>query len=230
MKQRQSQSDRLTHDILEMIRTEQFAAGSRLPALPALAERFAVATPTLRESIRRLQAVGAVDIRHGSGVYVRDPAQRILVSNPYAGALNARLILDLLDARLVIEPQLARLAAERAEDRTLDPIADTLSRAEQALTGQDTLLSELNMEFHRALARLAGNAVLQQTVDSLLDVYENERMVILQLFDNREGDHAEHCSIFAAVRERRPALAAVRMRRHLAVVREAIAERLPRDT
>jgi GntR family transcriptional repressor for pyruvate dehydrogenase complex len=223
---RPSASDRLTQEIVELIRREGLSEGERLPALPALAARLSVATPTVREALRRLQAIGVVDIRHGSGVYVREPTQRILLSNPYGGDLNAKLILDLLDARVLIEPQLALLAAGRCNARAARELAAMLARAEQALEGQDALLSELNMDFHRSVARLSGNAVLEQILEALLDLYANERMVILQLFDNRERDHREHVSVFEALCERNGDLAAECMRAHLEGVRAVLARRL----
>jgi GntR family transcriptional repressor for pyruvate dehydrogenase complex len=223
---RRSGSDRLTEEIVELIRREGLAAGDRLPALPALAARLSVATPTVREALQRLQAIGVVDIRHGSGVYVRRPARRMLVSNPYRGELNAGLILDLLDARAVIEPQLALLAAGRCTAAAARKLAATLAQAEQALEGQDALLSDLNMDFHRSVAGLAGNAVLEQILEALLDLYANERMVILQLFDNRERDHREHVEIFDALRARDGDRAAECMRTHLEGVRAVLARRL----
>jgi GntR family transcriptional regulator, transcriptional repressor for pyruvate dehydrogenase complex len=79
---RQSLSDALTERVLGLIRDDGLQAGDRLPSARALAERFAVATPTLREVLRRLQATGAVEIRHGSGVYVGETMSRLLLPNP----------------------------------------------------------------------------------------------------------------------------------------------------
>ena len=56
--------------------------GNRLPSTRALAERFAVAMPTVRESLRRLQTTGAIEIRHGSGVYVSEAVDRLVLPNP----------------------------------------------------------------------------------------------------------------------------------------------------
>jgi GntR family transcriptional repressor for pyruvate dehydrogenase complex len=136
------------------------------------------------------------------------------------------VILDLLDARLLIEPHLARLAAERCDDDAVAELAGILASAENVLQGRDDLLSELNMDFHHSIARLSGNVVLHQTIDSLLDLYAGERMVILQLFDNRERDHREHVGIFDALRDRRADLAAGRMQEHLEGVRSVLEGRL----
>jgi GntR family transcriptional repressor for pyruvate dehydrogenase complex len=223
---RTSASDELTQELIDLLKREDFQPGDRLPAVTALAERFAVAPPTLR----RLQALGFLDFRHGSGVYVREPLERVIVSNPYSGQLDRGVILDLIDARLLIEPHLACLAVARGGEEAIAEVERILDRAEQALKGQDEVLSGLNLNFHRAIAKLSGNSVLGQTIDSLLDLYAAEQMVILQVYDNRERDAREHRAVLEAIRDGRAELAATRMREHLTGVRTVVEERLRGST
>jgi GntR family transcriptional repressor for pyruvate dehydrogenase complex len=223
---RTSASDDLTADLIELLKHEKLQPGDRLPAVTALAERFAVAPPTIREAMRRLQALGLLDFRHGSGVYLREPLARVIVSNPYSGQLDPGVLLDLIDARLLIEPHLACLAVARADTEVLADVQRILDKADESLSGQDEVLSGLNLDFHRAIARLSGNVVLAQTIDSLLDVYSAEQMMILQVYDNRQKDHREHLAVLAAIREGSPDLAARTMREHLMGVRTVVEERL----
>jgi GntR family transcriptional regulator, transcriptional repressor for pyruvate dehydrogenase complex len=226
---RPTASDQLTQDVLDLVRSEGLRPGDRLPTVSKLATRFAVATPTMRESLRRLQAIGLLQIRQGSGVYVREPVERVLMSNPYMGQLDARVILNLIDARLLIEPHLARLAVTRCKDEDVLEIEGILRRAGAALREEDAVLGGLNMDFHLVLARLAGNVVLSQTIESLIDLYAAEQLVVMKIYDNREHDHAEHLAIFEAVRERDAELASERMRTHLEGVRAVLQRRLEAD-
>jgi GntR family transcriptional repressor for pyruvate dehydrogenase complex len=223
---RPSAADELTQELIDLLKRSDLKPGDRLPSVTALAERFAVTPPTIREALRRLQALGFLDFRHGSGLYVREALERVIVSNPYSGQLDRDVILDLIDARLLIEPHLACLAVGRGNEEAIAEIETILDRADQSLKGQDDLLSDLNLNFHRAVARLSGNSVLAQTMDSLLDLYAPEQMMILQVYDNRERDAREHRAVFEAIREGRPDLAAERMREHLAGVRAVVEERL----
>jgi GntR family transcriptional repressor for pyruvate dehydrogenase complex len=125
--------DEVTDRILAHIRDEGLRPGDRLPSNRALSERFLVATPTLREALRRLEATGAVEMRHGSGVYVRADLSRLILANPNRLRLDATAILDLLEARELIEPHLAEAAARRATDAQLDELAASLDRAGNAL-------------------------------------------------------------------------------------------------
>lgn len=227
---RPSAADELTQDLIDLLKREALQPGDRLPSVTALAERFAVAPPTIREALRRLQALGFLDFRHGSGTYVREPLERVIVSNPYSGQLDRDVILDLIDARLLIEPHLACLAVARGDQAAIADIERILDAADQSLKGQDDILSDLNLNFHRAVAKLSGNSVLAQTMDSLLDLYAPEQMVILQVYDNRERDAREHRAVFEAIRDGRADLAAKLMREHLTGVRAVMEERLRSTT
>lgn len=221
---RPSVSDYVTEQLLELIRVEE--EGSRLPSVASLARSLSVGAPTVRESLRRLEAIGVVEIRHGSGIYVRNAGSRVLLANPYPGQLEARTILELLDARLVIEPPLAGRTSLNATDEQIRELGLVLEEAAELLDGHDPLLHGLNMAFHRGVARFSGNAILAQAVDSIVDLYTAEQLVILRLFDNRHRDHEEHVAIFDAIRRRDAEGAAELMRQHLEDVLAVMEEQL----
>jgi GntR family transcriptional repressor for pyruvate dehydrogenase complex len=223
---RPSVSDYVTEQLLELIRASELQEGSRLPSVSALARSLSVAGPTVRESLRRLEAIGVVEIRHGSGVYVRNLPSRVLLANPYPGPLEARTILELLDARLVIEPTLARRTTVNATDEEVEELGRMLEQATALLEGHDRQLHDVNMSFHRGVARLSRNPILAQAIDSIVDLYTTEQLVILRLFDDRRKDHDEHLAIFDAIRHRDADGAADLMRDHLEDVLGVLEERL----
>jgi GntR family transcriptional regulator, transcriptional repressor for pyruvate dehydrogenase complex len=215
----------LTEQVLDLIEREGLRSGDRLPTVQALATRFRVAAPTMREALRRLQAVGVVELRHGSGVYVRHAGRRVVLPNPYPGPMNIETLLDLLDARLLIEPHLAELAAA-ADDAAIAELAQCIEDAAELLAGtDDARLSDANLGFHRGVARCGGNSVLGQVIDTLLDLYAPEQMEILRLYADRVQDHAEHTEILRAIQAHDAALASERMQRHLEGVRAVVAAR-----
>jgi GntR family transcriptional repressor for pyruvate dehydrogenase complex len=216
-----SLSDHLGQRVLALIRDAAMAPGDRLPSVKDLAERFSVATPTMREALRLLQMAGTLDIRHGSGIYVRHPGSRLMLTNPYAGSMGPEAILNLLSARLLIEPPVAELAAVHAGDRLLDELDDLLADAERHLSGQeaaDAVLGVANMRFHRGIADGSGNAILAEVVFTLTEVHIKEQMAVLDLYNNRRRDHEQHKLILAALRRRDPGGARALMSDHLADV------------
>lgn len=219
-------SQHLSRQILAMIASGNLQAGDRLPSMKELAERFSVATPTIREALRRLQGTGVIDIRHGSGIYVRKGGQGLVITNPYHGALNADSAMQLLDARLAIEPYLAGKAADEATDADVTSLEELLDDAKLLLNGQDAKLHPTNMQFHAEIARISRNSILSAFFESLVELYSREQLGILEIFNARTRDYEEHIRIFEAIRSHNPSLAADRMREHLLGVRDVVEERL----
>lgn len=223
--ERPSVSSHVTGRVVELIRRERLEPGDRLPSVQELARRFSVAGPTMRESLRRLQAIGIIDIRHGSGIYLKRRTHPIVLPNPHASQLSLKTVLDLLDARLLIEPQLAYLAAGRVTEAALRNLKETLTAAAANLAGEDRLLGSLNMDFHRQVAALSGNSVLAEVINSLTAVYEEEQLVVMRLYGNRERDHRQHLEIFEAIAGRDRELSKRRMHDHLKDVRRVLSTR-----
>ncbi|HYH11415.1 MAG TPA: FadR/GntR family transcriptional regulator [Thermomicrobiales bacterium] len=219
-------SEHLTRQVLKLIASRKLHPGDRLPSTKELAELFSVATPTMREALRRLQATGVVDIRHGSGIYVRKIEQSPIITNPHYGELNAETILQLLEARLAIEPYLAGRAAELATDDDLASLKALLDQAERYLNGQDAKLHPTNMQFHTRIARVSGNTILAEFFASLVELYSREQLGILALFNARSRDHHDHVEIFQAIEAHDAPLATERMRHHLLAVHDVVEQRL----
>ena len=220
-------SDALIARIVDLIRADRLGPGDRLPAVRELAERFAVATPTIREALRRLQATGAIDIRHGSGMYVTARLDRVVIANPNPPTLDGTQAAQLLDARTLIEPYLAGLAAQRHDGAAVGRLREALDLAERHLSGDDTRLHQANTAFHLEVARTSGHGILHEVLDSLLAVHAAEQRAILTIFDDRARDHEEHRSVLAAIEAGDEALARERMRQHLEEVADVVHRRLP---
>ena len=216
-----SLSEHLMQGVLALIREKGLEPGDRLPSVRELSERFSVATPTMREALRLLEMAGNLDIKHGSGIYVRRPESRLMLTNPYARTLDKRTILNLLQARLLIEPSIAELAALNATAKDIDHLSALLDDAEAHLSGQeaaDAVLGVVNMQFHRGIAEGAGNPILADVVFTLTEVHIKEQMAVLDLYNNRLRDHEEHKQILVALQKRDAAGARGLMHDHIAEV------------
>ncbi|HEV8496003.1 MAG TPA: FadR/GntR family transcriptional regulator [Gemmatimonadaceae bacterium] len=218
---RQSLSDKLAQRIRAMIRKGDYQMGDRLPPIMEMARRFGVGHPTIREALKKLETMGIVEIRHGSGVYVSRSEEVLVLASPdYAGTLTKKLLVDLISARISLEVQSAVDAVRNATPEHLLEMRRLLSTAAQTFTDDD-LQHTTNMGFHRQIAIASGNSVLAQLVDVLIDLFSAEQRVILGLL-SREQDYKEHLSILEAIELRDEKLAAERMRAHLEGVRDAV--------
>lgn len=216
-----SLSDRLAEGLLAMIAADGLEPGAALPSVRELASRFDVTPPTIREALRRLQATDSVRLRHGSGIYVGDGISRTVLANPNSSPLTEALVVQLLDARLVLEPG---IAAEAARHRT----AEALVRLEAAVdtAHRDPEDPRPHLYFHRELASASGNPLLYEVVDSLLVLRSREQQLVRRLIEDRQRDYDEHLAIYTAVRDADPDAAAALTRAHLQELRDSTAARL----
>src|SRR5687768_16344928 len=219
----------LAQQLIQLIREQDLKPGDRLPSARDLAARFAVATPTIREALRQLQATGIVDIRHGSGIYVRRDSDRLMLANPAYRELETQTIMQVLEARLLIEPHLSQLAATNATDEQIVELEGLLMRADRALANPDDKYLTANYDLHTAIARASGNEVLTHIVQSLLEMYSTELHVVdpnSKLAEIRARDHARHRLVVSAIAARDGKTAYQAMAGHIESARETIEYRV----
>ncbi len=219
---RQGLADDIAQKITEMIRVRGFQPSDRLPAISDMARQFGVGSPTLREALKKLETIGVVDIRHGSGVYVGQTPDSFLITNPvFRESPSRKVLLDLIDSRMPVEMRTAALAAENATPEHLAEMERLLSRAGQSLQDGE-LLNQVNLAFHRQIALASGNTVMHQILEVLSSLFRKEQRMILDIHGNPREDHAEHVAIFEALRHHDADLATSRMQEHLERVREVL--------
>jgi len=188
----------------------------------AMARHFGVGHPTLREALKKLEAMGLVEIRHGSGVYVRRAEDALLLaSGAYGRPLEKKLLLDLIDARLPIEVQAARCAARAATEAQLAKMRSLLASAADSFE-DPKVLSATNMAFHQEIAGASGNVVLAQLLYVLRQHFQQEQRSILNIYGSPQSDYQEHLGILNALERHDEELAVRRMQAHLEGVREVI--------
>lgn len=219
---RQSLADDLAQRVKHLIQAEGHQPGDRLPPISEMARRFRVGPPTLREALTKLETLGVVDIRHGSGVFVGKNHNTLLLSNPiFDDVVSKKLLIDLIEARMAIELRSVALAAANATPEQLETMEQTLAAAGESM-GDAGALNVANMSFHQQIARASGNTVICQILDVLSNLFQKEQRVILDIYGSRAKDHAEHLGILEALKQKDETLATERMRAHLEGVRRAL--------
>ncbi len=148
----------ITAYLKRAIETGAYSEGDKLPTERQLAETFKAARSTVRRALDKLEKEGLVSRRLGSGTFVG----RTSISS--GGRRAADLVdelspLQLIEARLAVEPFTTRLAVLHATRRTLDEIETVLAQAEACVNDKDSF-SKWDGEFHLLLARASGNPLL----------------------------------------------------------------------
>lgn len=159
--------DTALHGLRALIADGDLKPGARLPSEGELCERLGVSRGPLREAIRTLSALGVIDTRHGSGSYVSElhAADLIRGLSLTVGLLPLESVIELYELRRALEAHAASLAAARIDDETIARLDELLVRLE-AVT-DDEELSELDSQFHSAIADVANNDALATLLDVL---------------------------------------------------------------
>jgi DNA-binding FadR family transcriptional regulator len=141
--------------IADAIRSGQLAVGDRLPAERAMALQMKISRPSIREAIRTLSEVGVIEVRRSGGMYVRSddvPFNFIHArSRVRVGEIGG-----LLEARRLLEPQVARLASVRANETDFAALQTAIDMQSEAVDDRDRFL-RYELRFHLGLARGSGN-------------------------------------------------------------------------
>jgi GntR family transcriptional repressor for pyruvate dehydrogenase complex len=157
--------------LVEDIVSQDLKPGDRLPAEAAMLERFKVGRASIREGLRLLETYGVISIRPGQN---GGPTVASLAADDLGRTLSLFFRLtgatyrDLIDARLVIEPVMARIAAERQDPEQLGNLREVMER-EAASTPDEYLPSAI--EFHHTVSGASGNPVLDLIAQALRTIY-----------------------------------------------------------
>jgi GntR family transcriptional repressor for pyruvate dehydrogenase complex len=185
----------------------------KLPPERELARQFKVSRTVVREATKRLELQGLLEVKHGIGIEIVDRLHA-----PLSGSLALLLpnekdrLRKLIEVRLIIEPELARLAAERATDADILLLRAHQKRLAQATEPGEAILAD--MEFHCAIARASRNEVAMLVLHSLSDLLKNS----LTLGYGRVTPKTavtQHAAILEAIAARDAETAAKAMLEHL---------------
>jgi GntR family transcriptional repressor for pyruvate dehydrogenase complex len=203
----------LLHALQQRIYAGEWTPGEHLPSITHLAQNYEVSTGSVREALRSLQSQGMVRIEHGRGV--------IVISNQSNDAFSAHEIVPnlanivaLAEARCLIEPELAALAAIRGTPAELNEICQLAITMEQnVLAGLDFV--DADTTFHHAIACAAHNSVLQQMIQGVRELFALSR----QLTSKEQGMTSRavryHRLIADAIYERNAPQARLLMQAHM---------------
>jgi DNA-binding FadR family transcriptional regulator len=189
---------RLYRQIAEQLRQlmakGEFAVGTRLPAERDLASQLGVSRPSVREALIALEVEGVIEVRTGSGIYARQPSETQPPPSPSSNTPADWGPLEVMSARLVIEAEVAALAARHASKADHKAIRAAWQQMKQEVAaGQVPRWGD--EAFHEAIASACGNSVLLDTVRRLWQARNGA------LFE-RLGDHFENPdSWLAAIEE-----------------------------
>ncbi len=211
-----SVKDQTLAQLKNYILSGQVSLGERLPSERALAETLGVGRYSVREALKVLEAVGLVESRVGEGTFLTTNT-----GNSFGQILGLSLaswggtIMEILDARKMIEVEATRAATKRANKEEIAKIKYELDIMATS-TDEFPVYFEADMNFHRHIADASHNPIISQFVNNLLDLLSE---VLKETQSDTLPTQAEntgtHQAIYDAIVDRNSDLAGELMREHI---------------
>lgn len=212
-------SEVIARDLAKHIVDSRLPAGAMLPREREMIEQLGVGRTTLREALRILETRGVLTIRSGpgGGPVVRHPEPSDLTEAlTLVLQFQRATLLEVLDARLWLEPVAARMAASnmtKAEVKRLREINDEMR---EAIDSTEESIMDANQRFHRVIAGATGNLVVQVFTETMLTVADSGVSDIVHSKEFKRTAVRGHEEIIEALDAKDPDRAAEAMRKHVA--------------
>jgi GntR family transcriptional repressor for pyruvate dehydrogenase complex len=223
---------KLTHDVADRL-LDLIAASSgseiTLPAERTLCEQLAVSRNVLREALAALGQVGIIETRGKLRIAHVGRARASRVARlPVQPRRDVDPVLDPMEVRRILEPEVASLAAKRASRGAILELERYVTLMEEGASRNESLV-DYDSAFHVAIAEATGNQTLVALVNALNETLRESRS--LSFRPEAAPSHAisDHVAILSAIREKDPAAAMDAMRHHLDRVESLILDSLRAD-
>jgi DNA-binding FadR family transcriptional regulator len=218
-------SEQLVERLTGEIASGKLAPGERLPTEQSMIASFGVSRTVVREAISALRAVGLVESRQGSGIFIaKDLRSRPFLIDP-GGLTSISDVVEVMELRISVEVEAAALAAERHTPAQFERISAALAAFDEAMQRGEAAVDE-DLAIHTAVAEATGNGhfpAFLQFLGRHLIPRQSIRVGLWSGGEQRhylEGVQVEHRAIADAIRARDPAAARDAMRQHLSRGRE----------
>jgi GntR family transcriptional repressor for pyruvate dehydrogenase complex len=165
--------------------------------------------------------MGVLKSRHGAGTFVSSgPAALDSSSLNILGTLHGFQPSQMFEARLVLEANVAALAAERATEENLTELAEEVAEMYASLTEPQAYLVH-DVRFHRTIAKAAQNPILAALMETITANMYDARQMTADHSSNLKESADQHREIFRAIRSHNPTQARACMEQHLTAARTA---------
>ena len=208
--------EEIVSQILKLVRDGALKPGDRLPPERELAQQMNVSRASVREAMRLMDVQGLVIIRPGAGTFITEDTVEVIVqafSSLLSGPTSAAR--DIFEMRLILEPQVVSLAAERASDADIRRMQEILEQQEADISDGGTGV-EFDSEFHFAIAQATKNSALIAVTHAMSDLLSQSRDSALLSPERSNQSLQSHRRILETIRDRQSKSAEEAMHRHIA--------------
>jgi len=211
----------VVNHIRAMIEDGTLKPGEKIPPEREFAAQLKISRASLRTGIGYMAAMGVMKVRHGVGTFVADGPPEIGRSSlGLLGALHGFKSWQMFEARLLLESNLASLAAERGKEQHLTMLAEEVAEMYATVDDPEEYLIH-DVRFHRTIAQASGNPILAALMETVTTALYDERRKTVGLTRNLKDSADTHREIYRAIRNKDSKEARKVMERNLEVAKSA---------
>ncbi|WP_044896059.1 FadR/GntR family transcriptional regulator [Bacillus alveayuensis] len=223
----------IVDQIKEYFLNGKLKPGDKLPTERELANRFHVSRTSIREALRELEMKGIIEVKQGSGSYIKSSDSHILGQELSSTIIKAekKLIYEMLELRRVLEVECAFLASQRATSEDLERIREALMMMVQAKHDVE-LGIQADVNFHIQIVRASHNSIFLQLIETIREhMQDTIRATRRQRLTNPERMQEtidEHKNIYLAIAAGDGDKAKQLMEKHITQIRKELTESMLR--
>src|SRR6266404_2858450 len=185
--------EQIVQQVEDSILKGQLKPGDQLPAERDLAQRFGVSRTAVREAVKALREKGLVEAYSGRGTFITDGTSQavrqsldlmVKIGQPEGST-------HLAEVRAILEPEIAALAASRAQESDLATMREAVAVMDRAGQDPDAYI-EADLDFHLALAEAAANPLILSLIDSIVGLLREQRLKIFNVEGGPQRGQVHH--------------------------------------
>ena len=208
-------SEYAINELRKFITNNNLKEGSKLPSERELVEKLQISKGSLREALRMLEITGLVDVMAGKGIFVRNLTGDLAVPLYSWVTSNKEEIYKHFEARLILEPEIAALAARRISKKYINRIEQNILLQKSYPEPEVVSIISADIEFHRLVAETAKNETISMLMNSLARISFHGWKAALRVKGRNESAVQEHTQLLSFLAKRDEDGARTSMREHM---------------
>lgn len=208
-------SESVVENIKELIEKNSLTVGSKLPPEQELAKWFQVGKATIREALRMLEITGVIEVKPGKGIYVKAVTGDLVVPLSTWVSTNKDVILKHFEARLIVEPEIAVLAARRITPEDARRIEQNIQTQKSFTEDQTAAIIQTDIEFHGLIAESAKNETLLMLFNSIAKISFHGWKAAIRVKGRNQSAVKEHKKLLKMLVQKDENGARTAMRNHM---------------
>lgn len=188
-------SESAIDEIKDFIMSNKLKEGEQLPSERVLVQKLEISRSSIREALRMLEITGLVEVKPGRGIFVRDLTGDIFTPLSSWVSNNKDAIYKHFEARLILEPEIAALAARRISEKDIRRIEENIKLQKGYAENEVVSIIRADIEFHRLVAESAKNETITMLMHSLAKISFQGWKAALRVKGRNETACREHIEL-----------------------------------